>query len=70
MLTQIRHVKYFSFDFFFPSLVPVARAVLVDMEPKVINQTLLKAAQSGRWNYGQHSGFCQKQGSGNNWAYG
>ncbi|XP_003362461.1 tubulin delta chain isoform X3 [Equus przewalskii] len=50
--------------------VPIARAVLVDMEPKVINQTLSKAAQSGRWKYGQHSSFCQKQGSGNNWAYG
>ncbi|XP_051043124.1 tubulin delta chain isoform X2 [Phodopus roborovskii] len=50
--------------------VPVARAVLVDMEPKVINQTLSKAGQSGRWKYGQHSCFCQKQGSGNNWAYG
>ncbi|KAM9749836.1 tubulin delta chain isoform 5-T10 [Dama dama] len=50
--------------------VPVARAVLVDMEPKVINQTLSKAARSGRWKYGQHSCFCQKQGSGNNWAYG
>ncbi|XP_069337191.1 tubulin delta chain isoform X2 [Eulemur rufifrons] len=50
--------------------VPIARAVLVDMEPKVINQTLSKAAQSGRWKYGQHAYFCQKQGSGNNWAYG
>ncbi|XP_021501516.1 tubulin delta chain [Meriones unguiculatus] len=50
--------------------VPVARAVLVDMEPKVINQTLAKAAQSGQWKYGQHACFCQKQGSGNNWAYG
>ncbi|XP_045369704.2 tubulin delta chain isoform X3 [Camelus bactrianus] len=50
--------------------VPVARAVLVDMEPKVINQTLSKAAHSGRWKYGQHSHLCQKQGSGNNWAYG
>ncbi|XP_077021100.1 tubulin delta chain isoform X3 [Tamandua tetradactyla] len=50
--------------------VLVARAVLVDMEPKVINQTLSKAAQSGLWKYGQHSCFCQKQGSGNNWAYG
>ncbi|XP_068834365.1 tubulin delta chain isoform X2 [Capricornis sumatraensis] len=50
--------------------VPLARAVLVDMEPKVINQTLSKAARSGRWKYGQHSCFCQKQGSGNNWAYG
>ncbi|XP_059938160.1 tubulin delta chain isoform X2 [Mesoplodon densirostris] len=50
--------------------VPIARAVLVDMEPKVINQTLTKAAHCGRWKYGQHSCFCQKQGSGNNWAYG
>uniref|UniRef100_A0A4X2L234 Tubulin delta chain n=1 Tax=Vombatus ursinus TaxID=29139 RepID=A0A4X2L234_VOMUR len=50
--------------------VPVARALLIDMEPKVISQTLLKAARSGRWKYGQHSHFCQKQGSGNNWAYG
>ncbi|XP_032354271.1 tubulin delta chain isoform X2 [Camelus ferus] len=50
--------------------VPVARAVLVDMEPKVINQTLSRAAHSGRWKYGQHSHLCQKQGSGNNWAYG
>uniref|UniRef100_A0A8C8T7T3 Tubulin delta chain n=2 Tax=Peromyscus maniculatus bairdii TaxID=230844 RepID=A0A8C8T7T3_PERMB len=50
--------------------VPVARAVLVDMEPKAINQTLSRAAQAGRWKYGQHACFCQRQGSGNNWAYG
>ncbi|XP_008840883.1 tubulin delta chain [Nannospalax galili] len=50
--------------------IPIARAVLVDMEPKVINQTLSKAAQASRWKYGQHACFCQKQGSGNNWAYG
>ncbi|KAM6163195.1 tubulin delta chain [Rhynchocyon petersi] len=48
----------------------VARALLVDMEPKVINQTLSKAAQSGHWKYSQCACFCQKQGSGNNWAYG
>ncbi|XP_037666331.1 tubulin delta chain isoform X2 [Choloepus didactylus] len=50
--------------------VLAARAILVDMEPKVINQTLSKAAQSGRWKYARHACFCQKQGSGNNWAYG
>ncbi|XP_007946055.1 tubulin delta chain [Orycteropus afer afer] len=50
--------------------VLVARAVLVDMEPKVINQTLSKSAHSGRWKYDQCACFCQKQGSGNNWAYG
>ncbi|XP_043566931.1 tubulin delta chain-like isoform X4 [Chiloscyllium plagiosum] len=50
--------------------VPVARAVLVDMEPKVISHTLAKAMKSGQWSYGNHSYFCQKQGSGNNWANG
>ncbi|XP_067856229.1 tubulin delta chain isoform X2 [Heptranchias perlo] len=50
--------------------MPVARAVLVDMEPKVIGRTLSKAAKSGRWRYGDQSYFCQKQGSGNNWANG
>uniref|UniRef100_A0A8C0GRG6 Tubulin delta chain n=1 Tax=Chelonoidis abingdonii TaxID=106734 RepID=A0A8C0GRG6_CHEAB len=50
--------------------VPVARAVLVDMEPKVISQTLSTAARSGHWKYDHQSHFCQKQGSGNNWANG
>ncbi|XP_008935685.1 PREDICTED: tubulin delta chain isoform X2 [Merops nubicus] len=52
------------------SEVPVARAVLVDMEPKVISQTLSMAARSGSWRYNDRSQFCQKQGSGNNWANG
>ncbi|XP_015223064.2 tubulin delta chain isoform X1 [Lepisosteus oculatus] len=50
--------------------VPSARAVLIDMEPKVISQTMATAAKSGRWKYGDQSYFCQKQGSGNNWANG
>lgn len=50
--------------------MPVARAVLVDMEPKVISQTLSIAARSGCWKYDDRSHFCQKQGSGNNWANG
>ncbi|KAM3874922.1 tubulin delta chain [Diretmus argenteus] len=48
----------------------VARAVLVDMEPKVINSSMAKAAKCGRWQYGDRSHFSQKQGSGNNWANG
>ncbi|XP_074413432.1 tubulin delta chain isoform X2 [Zonotrichia albicollis] len=52
------------------SAVPAARAVLVDMEPKVISQALSMAASSGHWRYSSHSHFCQKQGSGNNWANG
>ncbi|XP_053223030.1 tubulin delta chain isoform X1 [Podarcis raffonei] len=52
------------------SRVLAARAVLVDMEPKVIGQTLSTASRSGTWNYDHRSHFCQKQGSGNNWANG
>ncbi|XP_045929359.1 tubulin delta chain [Micropterus dolomieu] len=48
----------------------VARAVLVDMEPKVINRSICRAAKSGMWRYGETSHFSQKQGSGNNWANG
>ncbi|RXN27657.1 tubulin delta chain [Labeo rohita] len=48
----------------------VARAVLVDMEPKVISQAIAKASKSGRWRYGDKAHFSQKQGSGNNWANG
>ena len=47
-----------------------ARAVMVDMEPKVIAQTLSKAKASGRWAYPEGQQFCQKRGSGNNWAHG
>ncbi|XP_061576251.1 tubulin delta chain [Cololabis saira] len=47
-----------------------ARAVLIDMEPKVINHSMAKAAKTGRWRYGGTSHFSQKQGSGNNWANG
>ncbi|XP_072273393.1 tubulin delta chain [Pyxicephalus adspersus] len=48
----------------------VSRAVLLDMEPKVITQTLAMAARSGKWMYDVKSQFSQKQGSGNNWAHG
>ncbi|XP_040192871.1 tubulin delta chain isoform X1 [Rana temporaria] len=48
----------------------VSRAVLLDMEPKVITQTLALAARSGKWAYDDKSQFSQKQGSGNNWAHG
>ncbi|XP_058269211.1 tubulin delta chain isoform X4 [Hemibagrus wyckioides] len=50
--------------------VLAARAVLIDMEPKVITQAIAKASASGKWRYGEKSHFCQKQGSGNNWANG
>ncbi|CAH1802305.1 unnamed protein product [Owenia fusiformis] len=49
---------------------PKAKAVLVDMEPKVIAQCKTNAKRSGLWSYNDSSSFCQKRGSGNNWAHG
>ena len=47
-----------------------ARAVMVDMESKVISQTLQQAQKSGQWQYPKKSHLYQKRGSGNNWANG
>ncbi|XP_070572249.1 tubulin delta chain-like [Ptychodera flava] len=47
-----------------------ARAVMVDMEPKVIAQTMQDAKKTGKWRYPKDRQFCQKRGSGNNWAHG
>ncbi|XP_065896655.1 tubulin delta chain-like [Dysidea avara] len=48
----------------------VARAVLVDMEPKVVQQSLTEAARSKKWRYNENSVYYQNRGSGNNWANG
>ncbi|XP_069827900.1 tubulin delta chain [Dendropsophus ebraccatus] len=48
----------------------VGRAVLLDMEAKVISRTLSMATRSSGWRYCERSQFSQKQGSGNNWANG
>lgn len=50
--------------------LPEARAVMVDMEPKVIAQTCSDAKKTGRWMYPAKQQFCQQKGSGNNWAHG
>eukprot|EP00058_Branchiostoma_floridae_P002056 XP_002587544.1 hypothetical protein BRAFLDRAFT_115601 [Branchiostoma floridae] len=50
--------------------LPTARAVMVDMEPKVIQQTIQESKKSGKWRYCEKAQFCQKRGSGNNWAHG
>lgn len=47
-----------------------AKAVMVDMEPKAISQTCQEAKKSGKWKYPDKQQFCQKRGSGNNWAHG
>ena len=50
--------------------IPRARAVLVDMESKAVQQTLLEADRSGQWMYDSSCVYVQKRGSGNNWANG
>lgn len=47
-----------------------AKSVMVDMESKVIEQIAKEARLSGKWRYPDNHLFCQKRGSGNNWACG
>ena len=47
-----------------------ARSVLVDMETKVVHQTLSEAKKGGSWSYDESCVYTQKKGSGNNWASG
>eukprot|EP01062_Namystynia_karyoxenos_P063368 TRINITY_DN56166_c0_g1_i1.p1 TRINITY_DN56166_c0_g1~~TRINITY_DN56166_c0_g1_i1.p1 ORF type:complete len:428 (+),score=108.10 TRINITY_DN56166_c0_g1_i1:115-1398(+) len=49
---------------------PVARAVLVDMEPKVIERCVAGARRSGVFHYGSQRIFTRDEGSANNWAFG
>lgn len=49
---------------------PLARAVLVDMESKVVQQSLFEASKTGKWHYDPACVYAQKRGSGNNWAKG
>ncbi|ETW04143.1 hypothetical protein H310_04499 [Aphanomyces invadans] len=50
-----------------------ARAVLIDMEPKVVNQCFENAGRATGgipWQYDAANIVCEQSGSGNNWAYG
>ncbi|DAZ98348.1 TPA: hypothetical protein N0F65_007155 [Lagenidium giganteum] len=51
---------------------PVARAVLLDMEPKVIQrcQDATSATTTRPWTYARENAFTRQSGSGNNWAFG
>lgn len=48
----------------------LARAVLVDMEPKAVREASASAAGTGLWAYAPNRSFCEEGGSGNNWAHG
>ena len=43
---------------------------MIDMESKVISESLSDAKSSGLWKYPDKQQFFQKRGSGNNWAHG
>jgi tubulin delta len=50
-----------------------ARAVLIDMESKVVNKLLRrenKATNGFDWRFREKNSFTLKKGSGNNWSYG
>lgn len=49
----------------------VARAVMIDMEPKVIQETLERVrSTTGVWQYPNDGYYAKAGGSGNNWALG
>lgn len=47
----------------------IAKSLLIDMEPKVVNKCLLTENQK-TWKYSKEFSYCKQEGSGNNWAYG
>lgn len=46
-----------------------ARNIIIDMEPKVI-ENVLKRSEAKEWNYSKAAAITAKSGSGNNWAFG
>lgn len=47
-----------------------ARAILVDMESKVVQHSLAQSKRGGVWLYDETCVYSKKRGSGNNWADG
>jgi tubulin delta len=52
------------------NMAPYARAVMVDMEPKALQQTANAAKRSGRFQYDSKRQYWKQSGSANNWAFG
>ena len=49
---------------------PVARAVLIDMEPKVVQDSIRVAQHEGLFSFLPQQCVLREEGSANNWAYG
>lgn len=48
---------------------PIARSILIDMEPKAVN-CVMAQAQAKSWRYARNRVFLSQSGCGNNWAAG
>ena len=51
-------------------IIPRARAIMIDAEPRVVQGNLVRAARSDVWNYRAGAHIAGESGSGNNWAHG
>eukprot|EP00757_Euglenozoa_sp_SAG-D1_P000459 gene459-239_t len=49
---------------------PQARAVMIDMEPKVVRDVSQNAKDCGKFVYSESAVFTKQEGSANNWAFG
>lgn len=58
------------FDYSEKSKKYEAKSLLVDMEPKVINECLNSKKLENLWDYNKNYTFSKQEGSGNNWAFG
>lgn len=61
------HQAMLSYFFSETNKTPTAKALLIDMEPKVVSKNLLTQRP---WKYNKNYSIVQQEGSGNNWAYG
>ncbi|EDV22441.1 uncharacterized protein TRIADDRAFT_28772 [Trichoplax adhaerens] len=60
----------FESFFYATSDLPLARAVMIDTEAKVVDDVFTKAKMSKLWSYDPKCCIRKKRGSGNNWALG
>jgi hypothetical protein len=69
-LIQERIVEtFFQRDFEGGTLIP--NAILIDMEPKVVQKCLKDSSAPGRsWRFSEKYAHYRQSGSGNNWALG
>ena len=63
---ELRMTSFFDVD----EEIPLARAVRIDMEEKVITRAEQDVQRSGKWRYSRGYKFGGRSGSGNNWARG